>query len=257
MIQRILTQKVNTEREHVEFESLDEFVGKDEEEMELFDDGMETEEWDEEDAFGETEPDFQLEFDFGENAEDVMHASTSEEVESLKAFDVTNGTHEIDGDSDFDAAGELGNFIVASATNGSTAPTVIDHVGGDKELAGYSDREIDMIEQLKLALPGLPMRRIVKIMRVFKTNLAAPSMLSLIPILRETMPDYLHVKWLKKVNRQNAEFVLEKAIENGTVNRPILDTMLQVKASTGALDGTIEFYEEQYRKQNMVSRLLV
>jgi hypothetical protein len=233
--------------------------------MARFEGAMETGEWDEEDRITENAQDFSIDFEIGDGTEDAIHASMRKDVEHLERLGVTSDTPQVeadsqclDGDLDFESTGEqntVGNSIVVSAGNDNVMPATINHVRADTQLASYSDREIDMIEQLKLALPGLPMRRIVKIVKVYNSTLGTPSMLSLLPILRETMPDHLSVKWLRKVNRQNAEFVLQKAIENGTVDRPILDTMLQVKSTSGALDGTIEFYEEQYRKQKMVSRL--
>ena len=152
-----------------------------------------------------------------------------------------------------DSGSAMDNSITV-AEGDSFITNQIETVDVQDQLVGYSDREIDVIEQLEMALPGLPFRRIVKIRNVFHTTLGAPSVLQLIPLLRETMPDNLDVPRLVKMNGDNAEFALQKAIETNSVNRQLLDAMLQVKSKSGSLDGAIEFYEEPYRELNTVRR---
>jgi hypothetical protein len=113
--------------------------------------------------------------------------------------------------------------------------------------------ELTKINELQEALPGLPLGRVKKILRAFESTLGYPSMLTLVPILRETMPDYVTNGWLKRQNNRNAEFALRKASEDGLVDSAILNSMLQVKANSGSIDETLDFYSEEFSKHNLVS----
>jgi hypothetical protein len=122
----------------------------------------------------------------------------------------------------------------------------------DSVLSEYDEEEREKIQDLQAALPGIPLSRVKKILKAFKTSLGYPSMMVLTPILRETMPNYVSSGWLKKMNLRNAEFVLQKAAEDGPVDQGILNTMLQVKTSASSLDEAVKFHEEEYRKHKLV-----
>lgn len=120
-------------------------------------------------------------------------------------------------------------------------------------LDDVDDDTAEKVKYLQTLLPGLPLTRVEKIVKAFDTTLQYPSMLTLVPILRETMPDYLTAGWLKKVNTENADFVLQTASEGGLVDTALLNTMLQVKANAASLDDAIALYEDEYRKHKLVS----
>ena len=118
----------------------------------------------------------------------------------------------------------------------------------DQELA-----EREAIRDLSLALPGLPMGRLKRIRSAFTTSLTYPSLLALVPLLREKMPDYVSSAWLKKMNTRNAEFALGKAVEDGIMDVHVLNAILQVKTSAGSLDKALEFHRDEFRKNELVS----
>lgn len=118
-------------------------------------------------------------------------------------------------------------------------------------LAGLDAIQIAKVEDLQNVLPGMPLQRVMKILNAYDETLGHPSMLTLVPILRETMPDYLTSGWLKRSNKNNADFALQKASEDGIVDPPLLNSMLEVKANAGSINEAIQYHEEQYTKHQL------
>jgi Tfp pilus assembly protein PilN len=61
----------------------------------------------------------------------------------------------------------------------------------EQQVAENMPEEINIdseLEELKQLLPGLPVGRLKKIRQAYQENLSDPSMLTLVPILREKMP---------------------------------------------------------------------
>jgi len=127
----------------------------------------------------------------------------------------------------------------------------------DAEAAmGLQDGETNAkLAAIQEALPGLPLSRAKKVLRTFEKSLNYPSMLELVPILRENMPDHLTAGWLKRRNVRNAEVVLQQAEEEGVVDVPIMNGALQVKTSAGSLDQALACHEDEFEKNGLV-RLL-
>jgi len=121
------------------------------------------------------------------------------------------------------------------------------------QLQHFKPHQLARMEEIRDALPGLPLGRVVKLMKAFDQTLSYPSMLTLVPLLREQMPDYMTSKWRKRMNKANADFVLERAKEDKLVDVSLLNTMLQVKASMGSLSETMSFHEDEFRKNGIVS----
>jgi hypothetical protein len=131
----------------------------------------------------------------------------------------------------------------------------------DLELAG----ELDLtnkgydppstFEELQAALPGLPRGRLMKIVNAFEETLGYPSMLTLVPILRETMPNRVTLGWLRSANRRNADFILQKASEDGLVDSSLLNAMLEVRTSAGSIDDALDFHAADFHKHKLVSRI--
>ncbi len=121
----------------------------------------------------------------------------------------------------------------------------------DLDINGYSRHS--KIEELQSALPGMPEGRLAKIVTAFEETLGYPSILTLVPILRESMPNYITLGWLKGTNRRNAEFVLQKAAEDGLVDSSLLNAMLEVIANAGSINDALEFHATVFDKYMLVS----
>lgn len=106
--------------------------------------------------------------------------------------------------------------------------------------------ELEEIQDLQAILPGMPVTRLRRIRKAFKSTLQTPSVLSLVPLLREKMPDFVSSGWLKEINIRNAEFVLDQLREDGNLDTPILNTALQVHANAGNIDKALQVYEEEF-----------
>lgn len=113
--------------------------------------------------------------------------------------------------------------------------------------------KLSKIEELQDALPGMPKGRLAKIVTAFEETLGYPSILKLVPILRETMPNYITPGWLKTTNRRNAEFVLQKASEDGLVDSSLLNAMLEVITNAGPIHDALEFHATEFDKYKLVS----
>ena len=115
----------------------------------------------------------------------------------------------------------------------------------------WEDEPNFKVAALRQALPGLPRKRAMKLVRVFDKSLGYPSMLELVPILRENMPEHLTSGWLKRRNLRNVEYVLEQAREEDSMDVHILNGALQVKASAGSLNDALAYHEDEFDKQGL------
>ena len=106
-------------------------------------------------------------------------------------------------------------------------------------------------QELREMLPGLPERRIRQLEEAFTKTPGDPSLLRLIPILRETMPDYVNLAWLKHKNRRAAVTVMAKAEEDGLVDIHLLNSMLEVETSAGSLDRAVAYHEDEFARKKM------
>jgi pentatricopeptide repeat protein len=138
-----------------------------------------------------------------------------------------------------------------SSMNESMKPAIIDlnknEVLAQEEILDESADELDLI------LYGMPKSRIKKVRQEFKSSLGDPSMLRLVPLLRENLPEEISMHWLREKNVQDAHAVFDKAKEDGVVDIHILNSMLQVHAKAGRIDDALAFYDDQYRLHNIVS----
>ncbi|KAL3910110.1 MAG: hypothetical protein SGILL_007819, partial [Bacillariaceae sp.] len=171
----------------------------------------------------------------GEFTQTLLESSLASEG----PFDATAGTFE---SSQKDSLDNVSNAEVLASSNEPTLAVPPIHQDPER---------LSKIESLQEALPGLPLSRINKVVDAFDKTLGYPSMLALVPILRETMPDYVTSRWLKRVNNSNAEFALRKASEDNAVDISLLNSMLQVKANYGFIQGALDFHTDQYRKHGL------
>jgi len=106
-------------------------------------------------------------------------------------------------------------------------------------------------EELREALPGLPEKRIKQLQEQFTKTLGDPSLLRLVPILRERMPDYVNLRWLKQKNLRGAQTVMAKAEADGLVDTHLLNGMLQVETTAGSLDRAIAYHEDEFARKKI------
>jgi hypothetical protein len=113
-------------------------------------------------------------------------------------------------------------------------------------------REENELDEFEREMPvGLPKSRVNKLRTVFQASLAEPSMLELIPLLRENMPEDPDLHWLQKKNMQDAYFVMEKAEEEGLVDTKLLNNMLQVITNSNLIGRALSYHETQYKLRDL------
>ncbi len=197
-----------------------------------------------------------------ENIDDEFLAS---EIESIFAKEIDEKKHDVEKisldhnqSSEFSFEGDRINF---EPEESSTEEETISDPVEENQVAivpndEFSLEEIKMDEnkdELDIILYGMPQPRIKRVRKEFKSTLGDPSMLRLIPMLRENMPDIIEPKWLKEKNVRDARFVMDKAKEDGVVDIHLMNSMLQVLAKSNNIDEALAFHDEQYALHNMVS----
>lgn len=105
--------------------------------------------------------------------------------------------------------------------------------------------------RLRELLPNFSDRRLIKIIHCYQRSLGDPSILELVPIVRENMPDYITSTWLKKMATMTASFAIQKAAENQLVNTEILNSVLELHASSGSLDRAIDFHQTEFAAHDL------
>jgi hypothetical protein len=165
------------------------------------------------------------------------------EVESdledeIETVDATDGEEKQE-----DEASGFTDIAVTKTDSSQEGASVNDITIFDK----MSPEEKQDITDLQEVLPGMPITRLRKIRKTFKSSLQSPSMLSLVPLLREKMPDIVSSGWLKQTNIQNADFVLDHLRKEGELDVPILNTALQVQANAGNIDKVLEIYQQEFK----------
>ena len=120
------------------------------------------------------------------------------------------------------------------------------------EVVRYSEREEDpKLKELRDLLPALSDQRLKRILKVFKRNLGNPTLLDLVPIVRENMPDYITNTWLKKMSSLTANYVVQIAAEEHMVDRHILNGVLQIETSHGSLDRALDFHQSEFSRHEI------
>lgn len=131
----------------------------------------------------------------------------------------------------------------------TTFNEVVESAGDDNEVDLH---EYDFhIEELRKALPNFSEKRLHRIKRVFQTSLSDPSLLDLIPLVRERMPDYVTSAWLKQMSSLTARFVLYKAAQENKVDTHMLNGVLELETASGSLDRAIELYETGFAEHGI------
>lgn len=105
----------------------------------------------------------------------------------------------------------------------------------------------EKLEELRRYLPSFSERRLKRVMNVFRQNLGDARMLELIPVVRETMPDYITNTWLKKMSSITSRFIMAKADDEDVVDINMLNAVLALHASAGRLDQALYFHQREFR----------
>ncbi len=133
-------------------------------------------------------------------------------------------------------------------------------VGGSSSLLQFfemfSTDTDDVVEDYRLTrlrelLPHFSDRRLIKIVQCYQRSLGDPSILELIPIVRENMPDYITSTWLKQMATMTAKSAIQKAAQNELINPEILNSVLELHTSSGSLDRAIEFHQTEFAAHNL------
>lgn len=124
------------------------------------------------------------------------------------------------------------------------AATFGQNVTPDVETKSSLDYDID---ELQAVLPGMPRKRLVEVREAFRASLNYPSMIVLVPLLRENMPDRINNGWLKEKNIRNAYFCVEKAKAENAVDHHMVNGMLEVITSAGKVGRALSIHDEQFK----------
>lgn len=108
------------------------------------------------------------------------------------------------------------------------------------------------IDELQAVLPGMPRKRLLKVREAFRSSLNYPSMIALVPLLRENMPNRIDNGWLKQKNILNAYFCVEKAKAENSVDHHMVNGMLEVITSAGKVGRALSIHDEQFKLYGVV-----
>jgi pentatricopeptide repeat protein len=214
---------------------------------------------DDDDDEDENEPSISEEYDqflaeLKKQSEENDEKFDLNDVQVQELFDMMQNEYDDDSNENkrdiasYDEVG--GNDLTTNDNENSVLP---EDKASKAVLANIDPTQLSKIEDLQSALPGMPLSRLKKIVDAYEETLGHPSMLKLVPILRETMPDTLSSGWLKRNNKKNADFALLKATEDGLVDSALLNSMLQVKANSGSLNEALEHHADHFAKHKLVS----
>jgi hypothetical protein len=181
---------------------------------------------------------------------ELMTASVPSQISEAEFFDMNSNLE------NQSVALYGGDPLVIGAKN---RPDAISTVNGAEAfvLQDLNETNDPVIAELQLALPGMPMARLEGIRDTFEKSLNSPSILELVPLLRENMPDFISPAWLRKKNLQNASYVMQRAEEEKTVDLHMLNGMLEVKTSAGSIDAALAYHNEEFSRHGQVSLYLV
>jgi hypothetical protein len=107
------------------------------------------------------------------------------------------------------------------------------------------------LEVLREVLPTFSETRLHRVRRAFQTSLGDPSLLDLVPLVRERMPDYITATWLKQMSALTSRFVMHKAAQDGLVDTHMLNGALELETASGSLDKAIQFYETNFEEHGL------
>lgn len=107
------------------------------------------------------------------------------------------------------------------------------------------------LDELRSLLPAFSNKRLRRIRKAFRTTLTDPSLLDLVPLVRERLPDYITNTWLKQMSSLTARYVVHKASQDGLVDVHMLNGALELETLSGSLDRALDFYETEFDRQGI------
>lgn len=182
--------------------------------------------------------------------EDDMFSNITEESEDTEAYrhEDESNLHQqlfVEGNLGTIPSSASDEFLIYDDGNAHNDNDTISH----SVQIGREEQDLDDFER---EMPvGLPKRRVDKLRKVFQASLAEPSMLELIPLLRENIPEEPDLAWLQKKNLQNAYFVMKKAEEEGLVDMKLLNNMLEVITNANFIGRALSYHETQYKQRDL------
>jgi len=192
---------------------------------------------------------------FSNQAERLTVQHTAQQKSAL--FNSTTRPSVVTYDSDYygasskdELAEEKGPVVVSSSEKSpyAASPLISDSI----EVVSQDKEEEDpKLQELRELLPALSDQRLKRILKVFKQNLGNPTLLELVPIVRENMPDYITNTWLKKISALTANYVVQKAAEDHLVDRHILNGVLEIETSHGSLDRALDFHQTEFSRHQV------
>ena len=111
----------------------------------------------------------------------------------------------------------------------------------------------DNKDELDQFLDGFPTKRIGRIRKLFNSSLDAPSIIQLVPLVRENMPEEITHHWLKKKNLQDASAVMEQMQVEKSVDIHLMNSMLMVLTKAKRKDDALAYYNDGFSEKNIVS----
>jgi hypothetical protein len=123
-------------------------------------------------------------------------------------------------------------------------------MNSDVDIEGFEDIVDPDLEELRALLPAFSNRRLRRVQKAFAKTLGDPSILDLVKISRENMPDYVTNTWLKQMSILTARFVMKQAIDDGLLDIHMLNGVLQLETASGRLDQAVDFHQTQFVANN-------
>lgn len=102
------------------------------------------------------------------------------------------------------------------------------------------------MQLLREALPTVSDTRLRRIYHVFQASLGDPSLLNLVPLLRERMPDYITGTWLKQWSALTGRYVLQQAGKEDLVDVHMINGALELEGAAGRLGRALSLYETAF-----------
>lgn len=176
--------------------------------------------------------------EYGVDAEqhpEGLAGDSDEESEGTAATFDTNETTDTQFDA-FDKQGEAKNALAVEEDRGYDV--VLDQ---EEEI----DHELDALREM---LPAFPESRLRAVRDIFHKSLDNPPLLELIPVVRETMPDYVSGSWLQKMSFLTAKFVARQAAVEEKIDIHMLNGILGLYTAAGSLDNALEFHQTEFEQ---------
>jgi len=180
-------------------------------------------------------------------SDQTLHAPASDSSESMNleasSSPLTTTTMTLDPD-----------FLtqVSQGMNMELAPGALDDLAPATQQNEFEPAEPEPhLAVLQETLPSFSKARLRRVCDVFDSTLGTPSLLELVPLVRERMPDYITNTWLKQMSNMTAHYVVSKAAEKGLIDTHILNGALEVEASSGSLKRAESFHAQEFTAHGM------